>query len=56
MIIVINVNIITIITAIAMFVIFFTRNEYNYLVSYSFKCYLSVEHLIYLTHFDLVNK
>ena len=47
MIIVISVIHIIIITTIAMFIIFYTRNQYNYLITYySFKCYFFEEHLI----------
>ena len=39
--------IIIIITAIAMVIIFYIRNQYNYLITYYyFKYYLSVEHLL----------
>ena len=42
----IAINIIIIITTTAMSIIFYTHNQYNYLISYSFKCYLLAEHLI----------
>ena len=46
--IVISIVIIVIITAIAMFIIFYRHNQYNYLIIYYIlKCYLSAEHLIF---------
>ena len=47
MIIVISIIIIIIITATVAVIIFYKRNQYNYLITYYlFKCYLLAEHLI----------